>query len=811
MWNLAWERRNRVALFLVQIWLLPYEAGASDRGALSASGQPVEAGLERTMVLAAFPMAAAQPAASGAQFQERLLLVDVNRQRLNETVLVLEDAGGVLYLSGQDMQRWRLRLPDISSAIEYQGEKFYPLTAIAGLSQVLDLGKLTLAIVAPPEAFAETTRVARYAAIPAPVSSGPGGFVNYDLFAARSPDSTQRSGQFELGYFNRFGVGTGNVLARDLGSNTRLTRLDTTWTVDYPEDARSLRLGDAINRPGTWGRSVRYGGIQYGSNFATQPGFVTFPLQSVVGQAVLPSTVDVFVNNALVARQSVPPGPFSINDLPVVTGTGEVRLVVRDLLGREQLITRPFYAGQSLLREGLEDFSYEFGFVRENFGINSFDYGSWLATGTYRRGMSERLTGELRAEAMQDQATAGGGGDYVVPRVGTISGYAAASHGPSGNGWLMLLGIDRQARPWTLGARTQRASSDFTQIGQLASQLPPAQLSSFNLSYAAGAGGSIGIAYVTQRNRDQSDVRIATLSYSVSLGRWASFSVSAVRSLVDDRSTAIFAMLSVPLDSSTSASFSSQSVRGGRAGNRDDFAATLQRNLPLGEGYGYRVLARSDGSGEGTYTLQNNIGTYTLGIAQSSGATSTRLEASGGVALLGGDAFLGRRIDQSFAVVRIPDYPNVRILADNQPAGRTDARGDALIPRLRAYDNNVISIDQRDLPLDAEIGTLNLKVVPYLRSGVEVTFPIRRSRGATLTIHLDDGTPLPVGATVTVVGRNESHVVGYDGEVYVIGLGPANSLRANWRGKSCEFDVPFAAGTDPLPHLGTFVCKGVQP
>lgn len=800
--NFRWERRKYAALLLICGLFCPCEGAASDSGALPPFARPIGRDV---------PTSAAPTPASGAAFQERLLLVDINRQQLNETVLVLEDNSGTLYLSGRDLQRWRLRLPDTSTAIEYQGEKYYPLSAIAGASQVFDPKKLTLMIEVRPEAFAETTRATRYANIPPPATPSHGGFFNYDLFAAHSADSTQRSGQFELGYFNRFGVGIANLLAENLGSNPRVTRLDTTWTVDYPEKLQSLRFGDAVNRPGTWGRSVRFGGIQYGTNFAAQPGFITFPPQSAVGQAVLPSTVDVFVNNALVSRQNVPPGPFSISNLPVVTGAGEVRLVVRDLFGREQLITQPFYASRALLREGLEDFSYELGLVRENFGINSNDYGSGLGTGTYRRGMSERLTGEVHAEASQDQATVGGGGDYLMPQVGTISGYVAGSHSRSSNGGLILLGIDRQARPWSLGARTQWTTHDFTQVGLLPQQLAPVQLSSFTVGYTAGTAGSLGIAYVTQHNRDQADARIATLSYSVSLGRIGSFSVSAVRNLVGDVNTTIFALLSIPLGSSTNVSFSPQFVRGGSGDNRNDFTTTLQRNLPLGEGYGYRLLSRSDGSKQASYALQNNVGTYTVEAAQSLDATATRLNVSGGMAVLGGDAFLSRRIDQSFAVARIPDYPNVRILADNQPAGRTDASGNALIPRLRAYDRNVISVDQRDVPLDAEIGALKLEAVPYFRSGVGLRFPIKRSHGATFTIQLEDGKPLPTGASVQIVEEDKTYAVGYDGEVYVVGLGPTNRLRATWRGQSCEFDVPFTASTDPLPHLGNFICKGVKP
>jgi len=793
MWNLTPIGRKRTAVFLIlTCWL-------SATAAKAVASKPDD-----------------------IAFHENLILVDINRQQFNETVLVLQDETGEFYLSSQDMQRWRLTLPERRLAHSHQGDSYYPLWAITGVTPLFDPKKLTLMIEARPEAFSETTRTAGYASIPAPQRSGTGGFFNYDVIASHATGSPpQRAGQFELGFFNRRGVGTSNLLAENHGNHTRLTRLDSTWTIDSAETMQSWQIGDAINRPGSWGRSVRFGGIQYATKFATQPGYVTFPAQSVAGQAVLPSAVDVFVNNALVSRQNVPPGPFSVGNLPVVSGAGEVRLVVRDLLGREQLITQPFYGSPALMRAGLEDFSYEIGRVRENFGIASNDYGSWLGSGTYRRGVSERFTGEVHGETMQAHAALGVGGDYLMAGVGTLSAHLAGSHlqrqGKTGNGGLLLVGFDHQARPWSVGARSQWMSSGFSQIGMLPQQPPPIQASSFSFSYASGNGSSTGFAYVMQHNRDQADVRITTLSYSTAFGRWASFSISAVRNWVGAGDTTVFAMLSAPLDQSTSLSFGSQFVRGRNTGDTRDFSATLQRSLPLGEGYGYRVMANANRSTEASLLLQNNIGTYTLGAAESAHVTSTRVGASGGVAVLGGDAFLGRRIDQSFAVARIPDYPNVRILADNLPAGQTDAHGNALIPRLRAYDRNVISIDQRDLPLDAQIGALKLDVVPYFRSGVDVLFPIRHSHGATLTVQLESGQPLPVGATVQLVrmerlaDKDEIHVVGYEGEVYVTGLAPTNRLLARWHGQQCEFGVPFPASRDPLPHLGTFICKGISP
>ncbi len=102
-------------------------------------------------------------------------------------------------------------------------------------------------------------------------------------------------------------------------------RLDTTWTRDFPDRMATLRVGDSISTPGPWGRAVRFGGLQFGTNFSTQPMLVTTPLLAAQGEAVVPSTVDVFVNGRPIASEQVPPGPFSIDRLPVLTGADNCR------------------------------------------------------------------------------------------------------------------------------------------------------------------------------------------------------------------------------------------------------------------------------------------------------------------------------------------------------------------------------------------------------------------------------------------------------------------------------------------------------
>jgi outer membrane usher protein len=553
---------------------------------------------------------------------------------------------------------------------------------------------------------------------------------------------------------------------------------------------------------------VRFGGVQWATNFATQPALNTMPLPGLSGEAVLPSTVDLYVNDALRMRREVPAGPFSIQDLPVVTGAGEARMVVRDMLGRERVINQPFYASPRLLQQGLHDYSYELGFARENFGAASNDYGRFIAVGTHRVGFTDRFTGEVRAEMLGSQQTVGLGGALLSPATGVFAASAAASRSDRGAGGLVSLGFERQGRRLGFGAHTQLASSRFAQLGLAPEVSVPRQTSRAFASAAIGGYGSFGLSYTQQDLRDQKDLKLMSASYSVNVGKLGFLSLSLLRFLGDDKHSAVGLTFTRPLDDRTSASASATTGQGGTQAQLQ-----VQRNLPAGRGVGYRLRTGVGDSGrrEAAVSAQNEIGTYTVEAGQSRRDNSVRGSASGGIAFADGNAFLTRRVNEGFAVAQVDGYPNVRVYADYQLVARTGADGNALLPRLRPYQRNSIRIEQADLPLDAEIDTLELEAVPYFRSGVLLKFPVRRSSGALLKVVLDNGEPLPAGALAQMLEGKEEFPSGHGGEIYLTGLGASNRLRVSWRDQSCEFVVAFPVTTDPLPHLGTYTCIGVKP
>ena len=745
-------------------------------------------------------------------FTVAILAVTINLEEQDEPVVALRDAAGRVFVAAADLARWRLRPPDAAPTL-YQAERYYPLAAYPGLAATVNEQAQTLTIQAAATLFASTQIDALPPPGPVPQRTAVGGFLNYTLLGTHAEGSTAGTGAFEVGAFGRWGTATmTGVAATGAGTGkTEVIRLESTWTYAMPERLATVRAGDAINRAGAWGNAVRYGGVQYATDFATQPNLVLTPGQFVAGQATIPSTVDVFVNNALVTQQAVKPGPFSITNIPPITGTGTVTLVIRDELGRDQVISRPFYASPMLLRPGLADFSYDLGFVRENFGITSDDYGTWMASGSYRRGLTDRWTAEVRGEAQAGLVNAGMASDVLVGEFGVLSASAAAGHNPLGSGGRVALGFDRQSLGLSFNVLGTWTSPHFRLLGATDAQFVVQQELLASASYTFGRYGTTTAAFVTRSYYDQPTTTIGALGYSYNLDRWGYLGLSLSRVHANDRSTQFNATWTLPLGSSTSASFSIDRVRGTADGaDHDERAVTLQRDLPLGEGYGYRLRASDQGARDAQIAYQNRFGTYSAEVAQLQGQTGERVTVTGGIGFIAGNVFLSRAINDSFGLVRLPGYPDVRVYSENQVIGRTDASGEVIVPRLLPYQKNTVRIEQGDLPFDAEFDVLARDAVPYARSGVVVEFAIRPARGALVRIVQENGTPVPSGASVRVEGQDGTFPVALDGEAYLTGLAARSRAITSWRDHECAFEFDYPATGDPQPRLGPFVCREMR-
>lgn len=715
--------------------------------------------------------------------------------------IVLVNSRGEFLFDASDLQSWRLS--DVLTAqlesVDDGGKKYVSLAHAPGVTVAEDAKASALRIDAKPTDFATTILHVGRVVTDAPTPSNYGAFLNYNLSAQSTGGNASEGALLDLHAFGPIGSATSSFLYRTPATNgASAVRLDSYFEKDNPTSISTFRIGDSLTGASDWALPERFAGVQWATDFATRPDLVTFPLQSLAGTASVPSTVELFLNQSLLLRQNVPEGPFNIQQFPVITGNGELQMVVRNALGEEQTIEQPFYADASLLRPGMQSYSYEAGFERLNYGLVSNDYGHLLASGTDRLGITNDFTAAVHGELQPGVQTLGASAAFLISSLGVLSSSMAGSHSPDGGGGLLGLGFDHHGAVLDMGFRAQVTSRHFMQLGLVPGLLSPSSLLSAYAALSVARGGTLAFNVTRQNQRQQTDLGVAGLSYSQSLGPYGYFQLSVMHTSGATGGMMIGMNYTCPIGTRSSASVYAQRQEGDT-----QEIAQFQQNAPYGSGLGYRVLAGlgADQRGEADLTENTNTASYYVAVAHEAGLDAYQANATGSVALLGGGVHFTRQIPDSFGLVRVPGFANVRVYEDNQLVGETDANGNAFVPNLRSYQANTIQIEQADLPLDVDVSATSMTAIPYLNSGLVLTFPVRRIDNTSYTLVQANGAFVPAGSQAVYEGK--TYPVGFGGLVYVPTLTPSEKLVVSWPTGHCATDLSMQRHerADNLPRL----------
>lgn len=756
-----------------------------------------------------------------------LLEVRLNSALLPGITQCYKDLANRIWVEENDIKAWGMHVGH-HKPLSYQGQKLYQLDWLPGVKYQYSQYTMQLEIKAPPKLF--TIQVFD----PLSPRNGalrprePGAFLNYDAVALRNNNpgvnQTNLSALLGLGLFNRLGVGKANVLAYNKYANnitlltnqsSKLVRLNTNWTLDKPEKIARLRFGDAITGSTYWSGAARFAGIQYATNFDTQPNLVTFPLPGYQGEASIPSTVDVFVNSVLNQQQIVNNGPYIFNNIPVISGAGTVNVVTQDILGRSKVVSFPYYTSPLLLKPNLVNFSYEAGFVRDNYGVNSNDYGRFLGVATYQRGITDHLTLGSHAELLFDQQTLGFSADYLLANYGVASIAVAGGHNNAGEGGLFSLGFNHQGPQLSYGFNTSLTTLNYIQLGTQPNTSPPSVVNQLFLGYSLENYGSFSTSYtmVNSRNFNTNNgisntptARLLTATYSYNLLKNISLTLGFVGDLRNSQTNQAFLSLVFAPDIN-------HIVSNSASWQNHQFQDTLQlsKPVPLGTGYGYNIFASNNSSryAGADLTYQNEIGAYTARVGQGRGQESYEIDASGSAIYFAGNGFLARKLTSSFALIQVPHYRDIDIYYENQLMGHTDNNGNLLITQLLPYQENRIEIDPTTVPLDTEITLTKQIVVPYYYSGVLAKFPIQHLQGVVMHLVTPQGKYAPVGAEVALtIDKNcNTYPVANDGEVYISDIKDRNlEGSVSWSNQTYYFSTRIANTNDPIIELGDITC-----
>jgi outer membrane usher protein len=625
-------------------------------------------------------------------------------------------------------------------------------------------------------------------------------------------------------------------------------RLATNLTLDWRDRLTSIIFGDMNAAGDALGGVAMMGGVSVARNYGLDPYYVFLPTQQLSGTALTPSTVEIYVNGQLVRRATLPPGQFTVQNLPVTSGSGQTQVVIRDAFGNSQTVATPYYLALGTLAKGQQDFGYNVGITRQNYGKDSWNYGQPALLFRHRVGLTNWLTvgARLEGELHFDQSTVGScvqrpphmlsGGPSLAIRlpVGEVGALAALS-GQGRIGTAALLSYSYIGRVFNFQAGFRYQSLEYANLNLTPSSQPPAnalpagvpsstdrQRKDLLTSIAKNIGkvANLSLQHELTQWRDQGWTNRITLAANRSITRWmyAFATVNNTYSRAWPVAYDTFVGLSFsPADRVTAGATRSDHWGGQSSGHGGTSQATLQQSLPLGPGVGYRVVASQGESAlnEATAQYQGAYGRIEADYQrQGYGANDeghASLTATGGLILIGGSAYLTRPVQDSYALIRVPGVGGVHGTMSNQVIGTTDRHGDLLVPNLLHYYGNRIGIDDKDIPLDHDIGATERTIAPPYRGGAVVTFPVRRVQSVSGTVVLDDqgATTLPTyGQLVVQVGQQQVvSPLDEAGNFYLENVSPgAYSAEVQYAAGVCTLQLAVPAGATALVNVGTIRC-----
>ena len=749
---------------------------------------------------------------------EAMLAVQVNLEAKGDFLVLIAQDGDVLVREEDLAQLGLSRV--VGESVRIDGAAYRSLRNVTELRYSVDMDRLVLAIRVDPRLLGGRQVVDLGPRASAHVMRPPaaGAYFNYNVTHTHddaSGTAVDAAGELGARFGDFFFNSDGYSVQDPLTGARRQARLSTSLTRDRRDTLQRLVIGDFLGaQPGPLGSSLRLGGVSFSRRFSIDPYFVRFPGQVVAGTATLPSEVFVYSNGVLVRRDRVQPGGFELQNLVNVPGLQMTEVVVRDVLGNEQRIADPFYYSESLLRPGLDEYSFDAGFERREYGLSSANYGRPGFTGFYRRGVSSGLTLGVHAEGLDGRGNAGPSASLGIGTLGVLTVHAAASQGDEGQGGAVSAAHNFHSTRWSTNLAVRMEDRHFARAAP--DLLGPrrydfAAAASHALTTTSGVSLTITATAPWQAPMDRSTM----LGYRLRMTREVYLSTSARHTSGVITANEILLTVSWNFDAGGMRHLASAQAR------KDSFGSgalvQFSGGNPDGEGLLYRVNAETRDDAIGSHQLVNPMLQWNARRAvlraesfydSATHSDRTQLGWQGGIAGVGGEWALTRPVVDSFAIVKVAELPDVRVYANNQPVGRTDRSGTVFVPRLASYFENPVAIEDGDLPVNYIVPRARFIVSPALRSGVLLDFQARAVTAVAGRLVIEGGRPFAdAEGNVRVAGEAREILTSRDGSFYLEQVPPGRyegeARRPDGR---CRFTLQVPKGNEVVTELGEVSC-----
>jgi outer membrane usher protein len=448
------------------------------------------------------------------------------------------------------------------------------------------------------------------------------------------------------------------------------------------------------------------------------------------------STVETFINGRSVQQTRLNPGTYDIRDFPFAQGANDVRLVIRDDTGRENVINFSLNFDRSLLARGLTEFGF-FGGLESNPGGQGIEYSDTLgASGFYRRGLTDELTagGNFR---VNDRGGVVGAEMVWASPFGTLGGDVAASSVEGvGEGVAINASFERTfgetfGAARTLTATFQTVSEKFATPGSLSADNRYAWEAGLTYAHTLGANQYITTdAFYSAGRGAEPDQRTLRATYGWRVSPRLLWSVEGIYEDRRQREEYGVRLALTYRFSQYSSSTAEVDTRRERA--RIGYQTSRGRGV-----HSWSAAANIDRSETATgvnASITNVLNRVEIGgshqtfFDSASGDINdqrTSVRAGASLAFADGAFGVSRPIYDSFALVR--SHKSLKGAAvyveprDEFFSARSGLLGGAVSPELSAYSPRVLTFDVPDAPPGYDLGAGAAQVLPPYRSGYLIT------------------------------------------------------------------------------------------
>ncbi len=755
------------------------------------------------------------PLAEGGQMA--ILRIVLNQEEKGE-FFVFVTADGDFLVRIEDLKK--IGITEIRGKVSIlEGEEYISLRSMEGVKTVFDEKKLALELTADPRLLGKkiiNLRFPRQTKVYYPRDIG--GFLNYNLtyYAGDSLkyDRTLLTNQLGFRWWDLHLFSDSSYTQRK-GEGAKFVRLMSNLTYDRREDLRRLILGDFFASSGELGSTVNMGGVSFSKNYRIDPYFITFPEIDFSGMASLPSEIEIYRDGVLIRKERVSPGSFELKDIPTYVGSGLIEIVLKDPFGKEERIMLPYYFSDTLLKKGLHEYSYNAGFLREDFGTVSNQYQNFVFLGSQRYGISDSLTAGIRAEASNKIYNLGLFSTFLIPwRLGIIHASVAWSDsegrrdGIGGSVNYVYLG-----RNLSFNFRLSCFSRDYSNIVLDATKERVKYEVSAGASYFSSLLGSLSLGASTTQRYVGKDARSIIAGYSRKITNRFNLMATFKRDLESNVSEFMVGLNYYFKHGITASSSYQKADRVSRE------RIQVMKSLPVGEGFGGRASFEANQVEPKDFNhynlqLQYNApyGQYMGEFSSTNRVETYSLTAAGGITFVKDSLNLTRPVRDSFAVVKVGDLKGVRVYLNNQEIGRTNRAGKVLIPNLGSYYENQISINDKDIPIEYQISDVLRYVSPPLRSGSYIEFTATKIQsffGSLKLKHEKEIKPLEyIEVRLTVDGKELVIPTGKGGEFYFENIRPGE-YRGEFKylEKTYFFNIIVPKSDELMVDLGEIICE----